>query len=358
MEQTAGSGPRAPHVAALLSFVAVIGLYVGAMQLDPPAVATIDERESTVKEVFSAPGAPSIVYVGSSAALENSPEASDRRTLADFFALHLGIDADRVLLMASFGFHPRVYKAVVEALVQLPYRPRVVVVPIEMRVFSAGWYGLEHARYDDLIDSLERREPSPVDRGLRALHLTPRQEVADWFVFTPHRVRSQAGPPVQVYGRETMTFQDYQALLVSDVLGGRYVGTDPVARTEKVEIQLRANYLYDMDERHSFLRSLVDLGRLARSNGIDVVFYVAPVDVEDLETWCGPDSARLGANVRLVVETLRKAGEGRVLDISRLLPAAMFADKRYSCEHLSAEGRSLRAKAVADYLRAEGLATD
>jgi hypothetical protein len=58
------------------------------------------------------PGGPPFLYFGSSAASEQTPRAPDRRTLADFLALELGIDPGRVLLVAHVGFQPELFLAV------------------------------------------------------------------------------------------------------------------------------------------------------------------------------------------------------------------------------------------------------
>jgi hypothetical protein len=202
---------------------------------------------------------------------------------------------------------------------------------------------------------LTRTGVSPIERVLQALHLTPRPEVAKWFIFTPERVQPRLGPPVPVYGRDAIPFDDYSRLLFDRLRNGRPIAKDPDAWNHKMEIQFRAHYLYDLDERHPFLRALVELGRLARANGIPVVYYFAPLNVQDLERYAGADAERLRGNVQLVARTLRRAGEPHVLDLSRLLASDDFTDKQWTCEHMTAAGRSRLAQALAEYLSAQRL---
>jgi hypothetical protein len=341
-------GPR-PLVAGLGVLLLVLG-YALVARLAPPDAPVITHRDARVDQHYSSAGAPPFLYFGSSASFENTPGARDRRTLAVFFSQHLGIRAKDVLLVAQAAFQPIVYRAVYRRLTQLPHRPRVILVPIEMRAFSAGWYAHPEYQHEELIASLERPQPSLVDRSLESLQLLPRPEISEWFVFSPSRVRQRAGVPVQVYGQPTMAFDDYWQFLRQGLRPG-------VPRWHrKVETLLRAHYLYDLDRRHPVLQALVDLGQLARQHGTAAVFYVAPLNLEDLRHYTGADAARLLPNIELVKQVLAEAGERYVLDIHDLLPASEFTDKEVACEHMTAEGRSRRAAAVADYVQAQGLA--
>src|SRR5262249_33534570 len=150
--------------------------------------------------------------------------------------------------------------------------------------------------------------------------------------------------------RNAMSFVDYTRLLLAAVPKGT------PEWDEKVALQLRAHYLIDLDARHPVLQALVALGQLARQHRATAVFYIAPIDVDDLHRYTGADAARLMRNIELVERTLIQSGERHVLDIHDLLGEALFADKQWSCEHLTAEGRSRRAAAVARYVRDQGLA--
>ena len=231
----------------------------------------------------------------------------------------------------------------------MPYPPKVVIAPIEMRAFSTPWLGRTD-EFGALRAALQTPTPSLVDRGLERLALTPRDGVVGWFTLEPRRIRQRAGAPVAVYGRDTMSYGAFTQLLFGKIPAGTR------AWDAKIETQLRAHYLIDLDARHPVLQALVALGRLARQHRTTVVYYIAPVNVEDLRRYTGADATRLERNIALVKRTLAEAGEPHVLDIHDLLGAAEFADQQFSCEHLTAEGRSLRAGAVARYVRAEGLA--
>lgn len=347
MTGLAGTGRRTAF--AIVTAVALVAAYAAGSQWSPPPAPVIGDQRSTIDQIYSSPSAPPFLYFGSSAASESGPQATDKRTLADFLAFHLGIEPSRVLLTAHVGFQPELFLAVYESLTHMSYQPRVVIAPIEMRAFSAPWLGRGDA-FAGLRSNLEHPTRSLVERSLQRLQLTPRAGVTEWFALAPRRVRKRVGAPVPVYGRDTMSFGAFTQLLFGRVPAGT------PQWEQKIDIQLRAHYLIDLDARHPVLQALVALGRLARQHHTAVVYYIAPVNVEDLRRHAGADAVRLERNVALVERTLAEAGEPHVLDIHDLLPAALFADQQFSCEHLTAEGRSQRAQAVARFVRAQGLA--
>lgn len=333
----------------VLSAIAIVGAYVMAMQWTPPDSKLITHHKAAFGALYESPEAPPYLYFGSSAAGENDRSATDTRRLADFFALELGIPRTRVAEFSAVGFQPEIFSAVYESLIRMPYPPRVLIVPIEMRAFSVPWLGHTDG-FQILLDALKEPTQSRLDRTLETLNLRPRDTVVDMFTAEPHRVRVRADTPVPIRGSATMSFDAYSQLLFKEV------PPDTPEWDRKVSVQLRAHYLTDLDERHLILQALIALGRLARRHHAAAVFYIAPVNVEDLRRYEGEDAVILERNVELVKRALARAGEPYVLDIHDLLGADLFADKRYSVEHLTAEGRLRRAQAVARYVAQQGLA--
>jgi hypothetical protein len=267
------------------------------------------------------------------------------RDLAQLLATDLGLDESQVALIAVPGFQPLVYRAVVESFATLAQRPRLAIVPIEMRVFSVPWGGHPGLQHREIIAALQGTADSRVDRALAALHLTPRRELTDWFLFAPTRVASMGGPPVPIANRPSMAFGDYQRMLLAD----------PPASPERLELQFRAHYLHPLEEDHPLLNALIDIERLGAELGVTIVYELGPLNYQDLVRYTGEDATQMNRNVGIVTEALRRNGARYIIDSLRLIPADEFSDQMWSCEHLTPTGRVRRARAVADFLRQHSL---
>ncbi len=338
------------NIAAPMCAGLVVAAYCIAVQWNPPRREVITHHRSRVRDLFRRRDAPQVIYFGSSAALENTRSATDHRNLAQLLAQHLNLDEARVLQVAFRGLHPRVFEAVFESITTQRYQPRLLVVPIEMRAFAVTWWRNPRLQHDRLIAALGRSKISPTDRVLKALRLEPYRRVAEAVTFAPHRIRPLVGPPVPIYGKAPMEFADYIQMLVDLSIEE---GSDEWQN--KLETQFRAHYLGDIHATHPFLAALERLGKRAREAGVAVVYYIAPVNVEDLERYTGSDATRLKQNIHLVKQTLQRAGELHVIDLSTSLGSDRFTDKRWTCEHLDIRGRSQTARHVADYVRAHHL---
>jgi len=339
----AGRPLRSKAVVAIVAFSAVLAVYLGFGFLLPPARSASLNRPTVSPEAL-VNGAP-IVYLGSSTARENTRSERDKRNLAELLAADLDLPKDQIALIAVPGFHPLVYRAVIRSFTTLAKAPRLAIVPIEMRVFSVPWGGHPGLQHREMIEALQGKEDGPLDRVLQSLRLTPRRGLTDWFVIAPSRVSSMSGPPVPIPDRPTMSFADYQEMLLSE---------DPLT-PERSDLQFRAHYLVPLDETHPMIEALVDLQRSATEQGITVVFEIGPVDVESLKRYTGDDGAQLERNVQLVTDILRRNGARYFIDNLEVIPVDEFSDQIWSCEHLTPAGRIRRAQAVADYLRAHSL---
>jgi len=343
--------------------VAVLLAYVVFAQIDPPPSQVLSQTRSRVHLALQKADGPEIIYFGSSTTRENDVRSSDKRSVADFFAEHLGIPKKKVLLVSRQGGQPRLFEATFNSLVDRPelrgHLPRMLIVPIDMRAFSVTWAGNPRLQYAELVAALENHDTSYVDDMLHAAHLDPRPEVARLFRLGPHRVRTLAGPPIPVYGRKRITYQKYRLILTGLFTenGAPLAAIEPGTPRwhHKLETQFRAHYLNDISDRHPYLQALIRLGEKARAHGVKVVYYVAPVNIEDLRRYTGEDAQRLEKNIHFVIDTLEHSGAKHVLDLSHLLPQSEFTDKQWSCDHLTPSGRSARAKGVADYVRSHGL---
>jgi hypothetical protein len=108
-------------------------------------------------------------------------------------------------------------------------------------------------------------------------------------------------------------------------------------------------YMFDLSPSHRRIRSLEEIADIIRTNSMNVIFYVTPIDYETGNQFLGPAfQKQLDSNVSVITNSLAQQGFD-VLDLSSSLPANGFAWKNaeftyYINEHLNDQGRLFVAK--------------
>ena len=232
-----------------------------------------------------------VIYLGDSVLESLAERDSDRRDISRMLAEHL--EHQSVALVSHAGYGMEVYLSFAEYLARQPVRPKVLVVPINLRSFSALWpysFELERLRlaWGDLLGVGLYR---PM-RGLRLLPPPP-----------PSAPKARPG---------------------EEFLSGSYGG---VLRPEHVRLQ--------------DLRKLI---RACRRAQIVPLVYITPIDVVQGTRLLGPGFLE---QVARNVEVCRSAA-GSLLDLSA---AVLDPGEFIGYEHLAQRGRQLVASSLADALK-------
>lgn len=124
----------------------------------------------------------------------------------------------------------------------------------------------------------------------------------------------------------------------------------PVSEEQRARI-IQFSYMYSLKPDSPALarmRSLIEALQLA---GIEVLFYVTPIDYEACERDLGVRfTERLRENVAVLQDLCADAGVV-CLDLSTEVPSRDFAWEHYPNEHLNADGRKYIAERLAAALR-------
>jgi hypothetical protein len=233
-----------------------------------------------------------IVYLGDSVLESVSGKDSDRRDIARMLDDLLNTRA--IALVQHAGYEMDVYESFAEYLAKQPVRPRVLVVPVNLRSFSTQWpYSFERERlrlaWGDLLGV-------PAYRPLTGLGLVPSPP----FASVPGRPESDSW---------------------------------------------RDAYATPLSPSHPRLRSLRKLVDVCRRAGIRPLVYVTPVDVAQGERRAG---AGFRIEVAKNVEICKSAAGMTLVDLS----AAEGDSGEFSGgEHLAQGARRRVAEALAAALR-------
>ena len=147
--------------------------------------------------------------------------------------------------------------------------------------------------------------------------------------------------------------RDFEALAPGGVLSedteNAYREVD-LADEETAQAVLTYHYMFKLEPDHRKLDAMIAVAELAAARGVDVIYYITPVNVEQGERFLGPAfSERFADNIRVVQSRLEAAALDNVtlLNLAYDLPAYDLTDT----EHLTEGGKEYVAEQVALAIR-------
>jgi len=231
------------------------------------------------------------------------------------------------------GFGPELYRDSVGYLLRKGYRPRAVVLCINLRCFSEFWDQMPQFQF-----SGERLRLRVGD----VLALSVDRPLSTYHVYSA----------IEGYPRSE---REYDQIVVRR--GSRTLGTlGQLYKSKSAAVRpgalFDATYLYDLSEGHRKLRAFDELASDCRKHGVFLSAYATPIDLETGTRESGTD---LHPTVERNLAAVRKSLglEPRAwLDAAALLPSADFDWDRYPNEHLRSHGRKRLAGEVTGWLQA------
>ncbi len=237
---------------------------------------------------------------------------------------------NRVVKISRASYQVDVYEAYAQYIVRKDYRPKVVIIPINLRSFSPEW------------------DKQPLWQFEKE-KLTLAMKDTLWMKFYK---------PLAVfkYFEPRITLFEYEQTKVFD--GSTYVGRISdfdnadfrIFSDEKMRKKLFFRYMYSLTAEHRKIKALVHTADLLKAQGIELIFYVTPVDMQTINQYLGKGSLnRIMQNVELIKKALAPSGV-TFLDFSGSLPTTDFSWSEdgdgpfYPNEHLKLRGRMIVVK--------------
>jgi hypothetical protein len=276
--------------------------------------------------------APGILYLGDSVLERISWSDKDRRVLPVMVADRLG---SRKLMMhiSHSAYHLKVYYYLLRALEYTRQKPRLVILPINIRSFSPQWDLNPNWQFDDEIEALEKFLASPV-------HIPTLPQKMETVMFTEQEKDKELSFPFTSLRR----LGEFQEVIQSSPI------TDEEKFFRKKQIFI-FHYLHPLSESHPKLGFLPQIVKFCRSLGIGLLIYMTPVNYEGGERYIGRDFTRLlGANVNVINKLLNPflADSVRFLDLSQACSSEYFFHADEASEHLNQHGRARLTEILAN----------
>ncbi len=229
--------------------------------------------------------------------------------------------------------------------------PQTLVLPINLRSFSPAW---------DMRPAYQfEKESRILTLGLPWARLLLRP--LEVFGYFKPSISQQEFLDTPVYEGDVRVGQvrDFETLAAGEVLQEDVENAYREVELEDEETAqavLTYHYMLNLEPDHRKLDAMVAVAEFAAERGVDVVFYITPVNVEQGERFLGRTfSERFADNVRVVQSRLEEASLDNVtmLNLAFDLPAYDFTDM----EHLTETGKEYVAEQIARTIQGEEAAS-
>lgn len=264
-----------------------------------------------------------ILYLGDSVVERISWHDTDKRTLDQMTADLLLNDASLVCV-ARAAYHFRIYYHLLNVLRSMRNRPKLVILPINMRCFSPQW---------DLNPSWQFEEEIQILTAYPETHRIPAIRVnADALTYSEAELNLELDLPLTDIKRLGQ-FLNLIKNIPSDPEGKFY-------RRQQIYI---LHYLNSLKRNHRRVNDLVKILDLLRDLNIFTLMYITPINYEGAVRHVGEgfmDGVRTNAALLLdVVQPYLNDAQASLLDLQEKLPSDDFFHADELTEHLNQSGR-------------------
>lgn len=285
-----------------------------------------------------------IVFFGDSTLEFVSKEDTDERTLEQMVSENLAAwtssessrDNSGIAPSTAFIAFPAmrmfVYAAMARHMEKAPYRPRYMIIPVNLRSFAPPWDWFPGWQFVDVFQELRF--------GAAYRYFKTPMLIFDVTDMVPISEEEYMNSPVYYGNEHCGQLKDFVMEMdkgyTRDLASGFIVSyMSPITSTNRQLVALR------------------DLARTAKRLGVTPLFYLTPTDYEEGVNQLGEDLRRqLEANAKVVTQAL--ADEvAPSLDLTFALDHSHFDYHHMPDEHLRDTGRVFLANQITDWIKAQ-----
>ncbi len=275
-----------------------------------------------------------IIYFGDSSVYYSWEEDNDKRSIPD--RLRELINNHSVGEIYYPAFSTEIYQAFCEYIIKKGMHPLMIIIPINLRSFSAGW---------DLKPDYQFKKEKYFLKHGNPISTIFYQPLTIFRFFQPDISSAQ-----------------YDQTLVYD--GDRAVGTIKeydypnyyTAWSEKCLKNIMVfQYMNSIPENHRKIKAMMATARILKENHIKVLFYITPIDYQTGVKYLGNHFMdRVSANETSIKSLLVKEGI-EPLDLLFALPTEDFYwdQGKIPCEHLYPMGKQYVAQQLANRMKGD-----
>lgn len=283
---------------------------------------------------------PALLVFGDSVFLRVATDDQSSLPLGEILGLSY---QDGMFLVSGSGYHSGVFEQFSAVLEALPARPRIAVVPINLRIFSPTWDLNPLYQFQSEIELLSSFDLKRPDYTLHDAKLSTE--------FENHVV--------------SMELDGEKIISLSEFLG--IIGESPAIGSEAWKDRLKTifqcHYMYPLNTEHRKIKSLKQTIKRLNGIGVSVYCYITPINYEAGIEYCGDVFMQaVEKNISIIqqeigsvspaVSTGNDALAFRFENFAFRFARNVFFTSHNATEHLRFEGRDLIAKRIAEAERA------
>lgn len=283
---------------------------------------------------YSCAGSPTVLAFGDSVFLRVATDDPSQESLSELLCGYFG---EQIFQVLGSGYHSGIYEGFTAVLAKLSARPSIVIMPVNLRVFSPTWDSNPLYQF-------------PAEMGLLAAFRMDNPE---------YMLRDAGGESDAQYLSVSMECESGRPMTVGDFID--ITRAQPVQGSAewnaRLECIFRHHYACQLDLENRKLRSLTRAVKLLNEIGVAIYCYITPINHEAGMEYCGPSFAgKVRDNISALRQGLETATASRH-DMFRLDDFAFefgrhaFFTPHNSTEHLRLDGRQFLARAIIDACR-------
>ena len=312
---------------------------------DLDAVVEASLPLATIAEAFDGSNPPpEVLVLGDSSDLFVSRFDLSRRPLLRMTVQRLA--PRRTCVLAHFGWHFGVLKALLQAVASMPTQPCVVVLPMNLRQFSPQWAENPNFQFRELMAAASAFAADPT-AGVPLVPPFPRGDLTRGGAADPREWERFRAVRVACKWRSEDTIGEYLDMIATSP-------ADAAARHERLRDVFAFHWLPgDNVERLAWLAEAV---QVADGFGARIVGHMSPINYEAGRRFVGPSfddliAGRVDAARRVCEDSVGDSGHLTVDDLTHLLPSDRFFYPADPTEHYDEIGRARVANRIAASVR-------
>lgn len=279
-----------------------------------------------------------ILYFSDSTSFASGRCESSRETIDEFIN---EVTPKKILKVTDEAYSAIIYQDYVKLLRHTKYKPKLVIIQLNLRTFSDNWYKNPYYMFKvkkesisffnsyrfNIYNYINYRYMGKLDK-----------EIKEW-------KNSEVIYGNKLLGTNGTIQEEIKITEHLECLGREY------DYKEKLSLAFRYHYMNNIKDNHPFFNDLNNTLEELKNLNIKVLVYLTPINMEDGVRYVGDEfRSRVNSNVETITEYLKKSGIDYI-DMSSDLRGDYFVDKRYSCEHVNSEGRRQIANKIVNFLK-------
>jgi hypothetical protein len=278
---------------------------------------------------------PDILYLGDSVLKNISRHDTDHRMLDEIVSEFF--HNQKIIKIAQAAYHPGVFYALIKALEKMANRPKLLLLPVNMRCFSPQWDIHPNYQFHMEIDVLERYSPSRPSTDFRLIKQKITKDAFEVYDSTP----------VQYPCTSLDHIGQFRLLVNADA----ETSEQKVFRLRQIFI---FHYMHILLPDHDKIRLLRDSLQLAAKMNIRCFIYTTPCNYQAGEKFVGDKFTEvLQYNVQILQNSIKSCDDKNLLfwNASSFLPSECFIQADIANEHLNQDGRQRLAASLAEQIK-------